>query len=279
MQDLCALLATQERASELLKEMISEGLPVDLLHAAKSKQQRDATVDAFRIGKIWFLICTDLVARGIDFKGVSLVINFDLPPSTSVYIHRIGRTGRAGKEGKALTFFTLDDVPRLRPIVQIMQKSPNSKIPTFLSTKLTRNLKVKGRKKYMGNAQPKSKMGSHRRRKPIRPIAKAVLMKAKRRAWAIAASLAKKKRAKESETGGDEGPNGAEATASGSADRAMGPNAAKKKEKRQEQAVQTNDKTSKAKTPRASVAQKHPATRGVKRKHRQRSAPQPTTTG
>lgn len=50
--------------------------------------------------QIWFLICTDLVARGIDFKGVALVINFDLPISTSVYIHRIGRTGRAGKEGK-----------------------------------------------------------------------------------------------------------------------------------------------------------------------------------
>lgn len=45
-------MQTQERASELLREMISEGMPVDLLHAAKSKQERDATVDAFRIGKV-----------------------------------------------------------------------------------------------------------------------------------------------------------------------------------------------------------------------------------
>ena len=57
--------------------------------------------------QIWFLICTDLVARGIDFKGVALVINFDLPPSTSVYIHRIGRTGRAGKEGKVSSLLDL----------------------------------------------------------------------------------------------------------------------------------------------------------------------------
>ncbi|OEH75287.1 DEAD-box ATP-dependent RNA helicase 57 [Cyclospora cayetanensis] len=189
---------TQERASELLREMISEGMAVDLLHAAKSKQQRDATVDAFRTGKIWFLICTDLVARGVDFKGVALVINFDLPLSTSVYIHRIGRTGRAGKQGKAITFFTLDDVPKLRPIVQIMRKSPNSKIPDFLNSKLTRNLRVKGQKKYRGAYKPHGKGAFRRIRKPIRPITQAAHLKARRRAWAVAASRAKKKRMEDS---------------------------------------------------------------------------------
>lgn len=58
--------------------------------------------------QIWFLICTDLVARGVDFKGVALVINFDLPPSTAVYIHRIGRTGRAGRAGKVSGFVDSD---------------------------------------------------------------------------------------------------------------------------------------------------------------------------
>lgn len=169
--------------------------------------------------QIWFLICTDLVARGVDFKGVALVINFDLPLSTSVYIHRIGRTGRACREGKvckvwigylhtiidsfsaakwvllfiradndqllyrdlsgfpievqclllqALTFFTLEDVPRLRPIVQVMRKSCNSKIPTFLRTKLTRNLSVKGIKK----APKEQRIQRSSKRKPINPISK-----------------------------------------------------------------------------------------------------------
>lgn len=182
---------TQERASELLKEMASEGMAVDLLDASKTKKQRDETVDGFRTGKIWFLICTDLVARGVDFKGVALVINFDLPSSTAVYIHRIGRTGRAGRAGKALTFFTLDDVPKLRPIVQVMRKSPNSKIPSFLSAKLTHNLRVKGEKKHR---PPQQSQGRSIRRKPFRPIPKISLLKGKRRDWAVAASLARKRK-------------------------------------------------------------------------------------
>lgn len=69
---------------------------------------------AFREGKIWVLICTELMGRGIDFKGVNLVVNYDFPSSAISYIHRIGRTGRAGRPGKAVTFFTNDDKPMLR---------------------------------------------------------------------------------------------------------------------------------------------------------------------
>ena len=58
------------------------------------------------------------MGRGIDFKGVNLVINYDFPPSVISYIHRIGRTGRAGRTGKAITFFTQDDTPNLRRYVK-----------------------------------------------------------------------------------------------------------------------------------------------------------------
>jgi ATP-dependent RNA helicase DDX52/ROK1 len=53
----------------------------------------------FEKGDIWALICTDLMARGIDFKGVRLVINYDFPTSMINYIHRVGRTGRANASG------------------------------------------------------------------------------------------------------------------------------------------------------------------------------------
>ena len=76
--------------------------------------QRDNVVAAFREGKIWVMICTELMSRGVDFKGVNLVINYDFPPSDISYIHRVGRTGRAGHQGQAVTFWTMEDRPNLR---------------------------------------------------------------------------------------------------------------------------------------------------------------------
>lgn len=112
-----------ERAKELFHELIYEGINVDVIHAERTQQQRDNTVHSFRAGKIWVLICTALLARGIDFKGVNLVINYDFPTSSVEYIHRIGRTGRAGNRGKAVTFFTEDDKPLLRSVANVIQQA------------------------------------------------------------------------------------------------------------------------------------------------------------
>lgn len=65
----------------------------------------------------------DLMARGVDFKGVQMVINYDLPLSPVSYIHRIGRTGRAGRNGTAVTFFTESDIHNLRSIANVMRLS------------------------------------------------------------------------------------------------------------------------------------------------------------
>ena len=96
---------------------------VDVIHSDRSEQQRENTIRAFRGGGVWVLICTELLGRGIDFKGVSLVVNYDFPPSAVSYIHRIGRTGRAGRRGKAVTFFTEADRPLLRSIATVMANS------------------------------------------------------------------------------------------------------------------------------------------------------------
>lgn len=87
----------QDRAQQLYSELIYDAINVDVIHADRTQQQRDDVVKAFREGKVWVLICTELIGRGIDFLGVNLVINYDFPPSAISYIHRIGRTGRAGQ--------------------------------------------------------------------------------------------------------------------------------------------------------------------------------------
>lgn len=64
-----------------------------------------------------------MMARGIDFKEVKLVINYDFPQSMITYVHRVGRTGRAGKEGKAITLFTDDDKDMLRSLANVLKVS------------------------------------------------------------------------------------------------------------------------------------------------------------
>jgi len=114
---------SKERAQELFAELLYDGVFVDVMSAEKTRAQRDTLVEAFRTGKVWVLICTDLMARGVDFKGVQLVVNYDMPQSAATYIHRVGRTGRAGRKGRAVTFFTAADIPSLRPLVNVLRQS------------------------------------------------------------------------------------------------------------------------------------------------------------
>ncbi|KAI7795607.1 Ddx52 protein [Triplophysa rosa] len=120
-----------DRARELFHELVYEGINVDVIHAERTQQQRDNVVTSFRSGKIWVLICTALLARGIDFKGINLVINYDFPTTAVEYIHRIGRTGRAGHKGKAITFFTEDDKPLLRSIATVI-KQAGCPVPDYM---------------------------------------------------------------------------------------------------------------------------------------------------
>ncbi len=106
---------------------------VDYISADRSKEERDAAVKNFRLGRTWVLVTTDLLSRGVDFKNVAMVVNYDMPCNQSTYIHRIGRCGRAGREGKSITFFTEDDQPNLRPIVNVVRNSGcGDKLPKWM---------------------------------------------------------------------------------------------------------------------------------------------------
>ncbi|XP_036444716.1 probable ATP-dependent RNA helicase DDX52 [Colossoma macropomum] len=131
MPPMLVFVQSIERARELFHELVYEGINVDVIHADRTQQQRDNVISSFRSGKIWVLICTALMARGIDFKGVNLVVNYDFPTSAVEYIHRIGRTGRAGHKGKAITFFTEADKPLLRSIATVI-KQAGCPVPDYM---------------------------------------------------------------------------------------------------------------------------------------------------
>lgn len=97
---------------------------IAVLHSDLSDGQRSEIMKNFRKGEIWILVTTDLLARGVDFRGINGVVNYDIPNSAAVYVHRVGRTGRAGREGGiAVTYYTKEDIPYVKSIANIIDVS------------------------------------------------------------------------------------------------------------------------------------------------------------
>ncbi|KAK1817517.1 RNA-dependent ATPase rok1 [Friedmanniomyces endolithicus] len=119
---------TIERAvalhSELLYDIPAEAGGIGriaVLHADLTDTARDSVMTRFRKGEIWVLITTDLLSRGVDFRGINAVVNYDIPTSSAAYVHRIGRTGRAGRAGGvAVTLYSKEDIPYLKHVANVV---------------------------------------------------------------------------------------------------------------------------------------------------------------
>jgi len=110
-------LDTQDIAEKLTRE----GYDIDAIHGDLTQQQRDKVMGLFRDKSVKLLVATDVAARGIDVKGITHVINYELPDDVEVYTHRSGRTGRAGSNGISVSIVTPKEVYRLRQIERIVK--------------------------------------------------------------------------------------------------------------------------------------------------------------
>ena len=100
------------------------------LHSNRSLSQRKDAIEGFRNGRYRILVATDIAARGIDVKGIELVLNYDLPQASEDYVHRIGRTARAGGAGHAISFATPDQRNDVRDIERLIRSVlPLSRLP------------------------------------------------------------------------------------------------------------------------------------------------------
>jgi ATP-dependent RNA helicase DeaD len=95
---------TKIRCDQLFRKLRDRGMNVRALHGDMSQGSRDGVMLAFKGGRVPILVATDVAARGLDISTVTHVINFDVPVSPDIYVHRIGRTGRVGRSGRAVTF-------------------------------------------------------------------------------------------------------------------------------------------------------------------------------
>ncbi len=119
-QQAIVFVRTKIGCDRLAREIdrIQPDLCVRVLHGDMSQGSRDGVMISFKEGRVPTLVATDIAARGLDVEHVTHVINFDLPNSSEMYAHRIGRTGRIGRKGRAITLFD----PRDRSDLEAIEK-------------------------------------------------------------------------------------------------------------------------------------------------------------
>ena len=121
---------TRDRTEAVFEKLERKGCSCGILHGGMEQNDRLQAIQAFQRGEFQVLIATDVVARGIHIEDMSLVVNYDLPPSNETYIHRIGRTGRAGNTGVAISLVTKKDYRTLQEIEDYIQhKIPKKEWP------------------------------------------------------------------------------------------------------------------------------------------------------
>ena len=113
---------TKHGADKLVRSLQRAGIRAEAIHGNKSQNARERALAQFKSHQPPILVATDIAARGLDIDDVSHVVNFDLPMTPELYVHRIGRTGRAGAEGIAVTFCDRDERAMLREIERLTRQ-------------------------------------------------------------------------------------------------------------------------------------------------------------
>jgi ATP-dependent RNA helicase DeaD len=119
---------TKIRCDELHRRLRDRGLDVRALHGDMTQGARDGVMISFKNGRLPLLVATDVAARGLDISDVSHVINYDVPTSPDVYVHRIGRTARVGRSGRAITLYE----PRQRREIEAIERHAGVKLAPWV---------------------------------------------------------------------------------------------------------------------------------------------------
>lgn len=128
-------VASRHAAETVAEKLRKVGVEAQPLHGELSQGRRERTLQAFKQGTLPVLLATDLAARGLDIVDLPVVVNYDLPRSTTDYTHRIGRTARAGAHGVAISFVGAASQAQLRLIEKRQRmRLPRERIPGFEPT-------------------------------------------------------------------------------------------------------------------------------------------------
>ena len=153
-------IKTRERLA-ILRESLQDKYALCWLQGEMPQDKRNLAIEAFRKAEIKILLATDVAARGIDVPNVSHVINFDMPRTADVYLHRIGRTGRAGAKGTAISLVEAHDFAMMGKVARFTGETIKARVIDALRPKHKAPTLTKKSKKKKASAKAKNGNSSH----------------------------------------------------------------------------------------------------------------------
>tara|TARA_B100000902_G_scaffold380903_1_gene416780 strand:- start:347 stop:1075 length:729 start_codon:yes stop_codon:yes gene_type:complete len=139
---------------EIKQTLNKSGMRASDMHSGLDQHQREDTIRDFKNKKIKILVATDILSRGIDIKGIELVINYEVPHDAEDYVHRIGRTARADRTGEAITLINQKQVRSFLDIEKLIEKKvPKLDLPKGFESapKYTTTGRNKKKRKWNNN--------------------------------------------------------------------------------------------------------------------------------
>ena len=169
---------TRARADEFVGKIRVKGLRVGVLHGEMDQRERKHVMGLLKDGKINILIATDVAARGLDIKGIELVINLEMARNGDDYVHRIGRTGRAGEQGLAVSLIGSDEWNRMSAIerylrVRFEKRAITELVGSYKGPKKVKSSgKAAGKKKKPGKKTAAGKSSEKQRQRDKKNVGK-----------------------------------------------------------------------------------------------------------
>ncbi len=114
--------ATRSNVSKIVRSLSRKGFAVEGISSDLEQSEREAVLDRFKAKQTRIIVATDVISRGIDIKGIDLVVNFSVPKDAEDYVHRIGRTARAASKGEAITFISAQEIIGFHKIEKLIER-------------------------------------------------------------------------------------------------------------------------------------------------------------
>eukprot|EP00930_Biecheleria_cincta_P044159 TRINITY_DN30301_c0_g1_i1.p1 TRINITY_DN30301_c0_g1~~TRINITY_DN30301_c0_g1_i1.p1 ORF type:complete len:653 (-),score=149.36 TRINITY_DN30301_c0_g1_i1:262-2163(-) len=159
-EETCLVFCAMKKTAAVLAHQLKEdGFSARGLHGDMLQQDREVAMRAFKTGEVKILVATDVAARGLDVKGIALVVSYDPPSQLEEHVHRIGRTARGkAMHGVAYTLLGSDDVRQAKLVAESMRSAGQAVPPELLELSLRRVENSQTRKLAKQRAKKKQKL-------------------------------------------------------------------------------------------------------------------------